>query len=66
MAQMAPAAPGATTGAAASSEPASVAAAQHPDEDAAALWEALDRGVDLTDTGAAAEAVGAPARGEEQ
>jgi hypothetical protein len=40
-------------------------AAQHPDGDAAALWEALDRGVDLTDTGGAAEAVGAPARVEE-
>jgi hypothetical protein len=50
-----------------------------PDDDAAALWEALDRGVDLTDTadtadtadgadgGAepAAEPAAAPARAEE-
>jgi hypothetical protein len=41
--------------------------APHPDGDAAALWEALDRGVDLTDTPeAGAEPVAAPAHSEEQ
>ncbi len=42
--------------------------ALHPDEDTAALWEALDRGVDLTDTpdlNAGPEPVAAPARGDE-
>ncbi len=49
------------------------AAARHPESDAAALWEALDRGVDLTDitdltdtAGGGTEPVAAPARGEEQ
>ena len=38
--------------------------APRPDDDAAALWEALDRGVDLTDTAdGGAEPVAAPARG---
>ncbi len=40
--------------------------AQQPDGDAAALWEALDRGVDLTDTAdSGAEPVAAPAQAEE-
>jgi hypothetical protein len=40
--------------------------APRPDDDAAALWEALDRGVDLTDTGdGGAEPVAAPAQAEE-
>jgi hypothetical protein len=50
--------------------PAAAASARHPEGDAAALWEALDRGVDLTDTTTAgpadAEPVAAPVRGEEQ
>jgi len=37
-----------------------------PEDDAAALWEALDRGVDLTDTAdGGAEPVAAPAQAEE-
>ena len=40
--------------------------APQPDGDAAALWEALDRGVDLTDTpDSGAEPVAAPAQAEE-
>jgi hypothetical protein len=40
--------------------------APQPDGDAAALWEALDRGVDLTDTAdGGAEPVAAPAQAEE-
>jgi Tryptophan-associated transmembrane protein (Trp_oprn_chp) len=40
--------------------------APRPDDDAAALWEALDRGVDLTDTAdRGAKPVAAPARAEE-
>jgi Tryptophan-associated transmembrane protein (Trp_oprn_chp) len=39
--------------------------APRPDDDAAALWEALDRGVDLTDTPGGAEPVAAPAPAEE-
>ena len=40
--------------------------APQPDGDAAALWEALDRGVDLTDTAdSGAEPVAAPAQAEE-
>ena len=40
--------------------------APQPDDDAAALWEALDRGVDLTDTAdSGAEQVAAPAQAEE-
>jgi hypothetical protein len=40
--------------------------APRPDDDAAALWEALDRGVDLTDTAdGGAEPVAAPAPAEE-
>jgi Tryptophan-associated transmembrane protein (Trp_oprn_chp) len=40
--------------------------ASRPDDDAAALWEALDRGVDLTDTGdGGAEPAAAPAQAEE-
>jgi len=40
--------------------------ARRPDDDAVALWEALDRGVDLTDTAdGGAEPAVAPARAEE-
>ena len=42
------------------------ARALRPEDDAAALWEALDRGVDLTDTAdGGAEPVAAPAQAEE-
>ncbi len=68
-----PAGPAATAGPAAPSAPAARGAAeaaadeQRRDRDAAALWEALDRGVDLTDTAEGeTEPAAAPARGEEQ
>jgi hypothetical protein len=40
-------------------------APRHPDGDAAALWEALDRGVDLTEPGQDAAAIPAAARGDD-
>lgn len=66
----APAGSAAETGAVSHPAPGGTEASAAPpdsDRDAAALWEALDRGVDLTDTAEAEpEPVTAPARGEEQ
>lgn len=66
------AAPAAGTGQTGEPGPAGPATAEtgtrapHPDGDAAALWDALDRGVDLTDTaGGGAESAAAPVRARE-